>query len=135
MFQNLETLEDQIIFLREETSLSFLLISLLLGVKRFTLHRYHQAAIARRVQRPLLEPRPEPYGTNSALTIEEEKHVIAWILTRQQAQNCPRHEKCASMLLNSRAARMGCRMLTVNTFRGIGGTNSNNAIKTRSASR
>ena len=51
-FRNLETLEDQIIFLREETSLSFLLISLLLGVKRFTLHRYHQAAIARRVQRP-----------------------------------------------------------------------------------
>ena len=88
-FRNLETLEDQIIFLREETSLSFLLISLLLGVKRSTLHRYHQAAIARRVQGPLLEPRGERYGPNSALTIEEEKHVIAWILTRQQAQNCP----------------------------------------------
>lgn len=88
-FRNLETLEDQILFLREETDFSFLVISLLPGVKRSTVHRYHQNAVARRDQQPAFQQPVLRYGPNSALTISEEDQVIAWILRRQQAQNCP----------------------------------------------
>ena len=87
-FRLLETLEDQIVYIRDNTPFPLDVISDMLNVHRSTLHRYLQRAIAQRASNPA-PPRPaERYGPNSALTIAEEFQVIQWILARQTKQDC-----------------------------------------------
>ena len=87
-FRILDTLEDQIIFLRDNTPFSLEIISDMLNVHRATLHRYLQRALAQRASAPAPPRPPERYGPNSALTIAEELQVIDWILKRQREQDC-----------------------------------------------
>ena len=88
-FRVLDTLEDQIIYLREHTDLSFQHLHFFLDVHQSTLHRYYQAAIASRSAAAAPQPSIRRYGPNSALTIEGEEQVISWISEKQREQDCP----------------------------------------------
>lgn len=88
-FRQLDTLEEQILFLRERTDLSFELLHILMDMKKTTLYRYHRAAVAKRTETTANPPLSQRYGPNSALTIAEEHRLISWIMERQRAQDCP----------------------------------------------
>ena len=88
-FRALDTLEDQLLYLREHTKISFEHLHILLEVKTTTLHRYHKAAVSARTAVAVPQQAPQRYGPNSALTIEGEQRVISWIRERQQQQDCP----------------------------------------------
>ena len=56
-FRLLETLEDQIVYIRDNTPFPLDVISDMLNVHRATLHRYLQRALAQRASAPA-PPRP-----------------------------------------------------------------------------
>ena len=87
-FRGLDSLEEQISYLRDNSDISFEMLHILLDMKKSTLYRYYKRYSGENRENPSKQPSPQRYGPNSVLTMDQEMQVIAWIRERQARHDC-----------------------------------------------
>ena len=88
-FRVLSTFEDQAEFFQKRTKLTLDMIAMILNTSKPTLSRYLTAKTRTEAPGQTQPSTPKKHGPNSALTIEQEEAVLAWISDRQKQQDCP----------------------------------------------
>ena len=101
-FRGLDSLEEQISYLRDNSDISFEMLHILLDMKKSTLYRYYKRYSGENRENPSKQPSPQRYGPNSVLTMDQEMQVIIIIIIMLGCITCcALHAclRCAQVLL------------------------------------
>lgn len=126
-FRALDTLEDQLLYLREHTKISFEHLHIFLEVKTTTLYRYHKAAVSARTAVAVPQQAPQRYAPTARSQSKASSAPYHGYARGSNSRTVHLPELSVNTLRNFVQGNATCRWLMENICPETGGITSKTA--------